>query len=164
MLNRRSLFGALGAIAALLAFGAAQAVAGPEVNTAPGKVLVGGKPAPGLALHGFDPVAYFTVGKPVQGEAALAVVHKDATYRFSSKANLDEFANNPDKYAPQYGGYCAYGAAVGAKFDGDPRFWKIVDGKLYLNLSNEIQTEWNKDIAGYVKKGDANWKDLASKQ
>lgn len=155
-----ALIGTLGA--AILAF-AGPAVAGPEVNTATGAVLVDGKPAPGLAVHGFDVVAFHTAGKPVQGEASHAVVHKDATYRFSSAENLAKFKANPAKYEPAYGGYCAYGVSVGAKFDGDPRFWKIVDGKLYLNLSAEVQQAWNKDIPGAITKADANWPKLAGK-
>lgn len=142
---------------------AAPAFAGPEVNTATGAVLVEGKPAPGLAVHGFDVVAYFTEGKPVQGDANFAVVHKDATYRFASQANLDAFKADPAKYAPVYGGYCAYGVSVGAKFDGDPRYWKIVDGKLYLNLDAGIQQTWLKDVPGAIKQADANWPKLASK-
>lgn len=139
------------------------ALAGPEVNVATGAVLVDGKPAPGLAVHGFDVVAFFTNRKPVQGNATFATVHKDATYRFASEANLKAFKANPAKYEPAFGGYCAYGVSVGAKFDGDPRFWKIVDGKLYLNLSADIQEAWNKDISGNIKKAEANWPKLASK-
>lgn len=142
---------------------AGPAFAGPEVNTAPGAVLVGGSPAPGLAVHGFDVVAYFTAGKPVQGDARFAVVHEDATYRFASKANLEAFLANPDKYEPAYGGYCAYGVSVGAKFDGDPRYWKVVDGKLYLNLDEGIQKAWLKDVPGAIKKAEANWPALADK-
>lgn len=151
------------AAAAITALFATPALAGPEVNTATGVVLVDGKPAPGLAVHGFDVVAYFKQGMPVQGDAKFAAVHKDATYRFATQENRDEFKRNPDKYAPAYGGYCAYGVAVGAKFDGDPRFWKIVDGTLYLNLSTDIQQAWNKDIPGNIKKAEANWPKLEKK-
>ncbi|MGE0564040.1 MAG: YHS domain-containing (seleno)protein [Pseudolabrys sp.] len=152
---------ALGFAVALIAAG--PALAGPEVNTATGAVLVDGKPAPGLAVHGFDVVAFFTVSKPVQGDAKFSAVHKEATYRFASAENLAAFKANPDKYVPAYGGYCAYGVAVGAKFDGDPRYWKIVDGKLYLNLSADIQQAWNKDIPGSIKKAETNWPKLANK-
>lgn len=141
----------------------APALAGPEVNTATGAVLVAGKPAPGLAVHGFDVVAFFTEGKPVQGDAKFAVTHKGATYRFASQGNLDAFAANPAKYEPAYGGYCAYGVSVGAKFDGDPRYWKIVDGRLYLNLDGGIQEAWLKDVPGAIKKADANWPKLSGK-
>ena len=141
----------------------APALAGPEINTATGAVLVNGKPAPGLAVHGFDVVAYFTDEKPVQGDAKFAHVHNDATYRFASKANLNAFKANPAKYEPAYGGYCAYGVSVGAKFDGDPRYWKIVDGRLYLNLDAGIQQAWLKDVPGAIKKAEKNWPKLAAK-
>ncbi len=139
------------------------AFAGPEVNTSTGIVLVAGKPAPGLAIHGFDVVAYFTKAKPTQGNAKFATVYKNATYRFASKENLETFKKNPAKYEPAYGGYCAYGVSVGAKFDGDPRYWKIVDGKLYLNLDAGIQKTWLKDISGAITKANANWPKLRDK-
>ena len=141
----------------------APALAGPEVNTAPGAVLVDGKPAPGLAVHGYDVVAFFTQSQPVQGNATFAAVHKDATYRFASKENLEAFKANPDKYAPAYGGYCAYGVSVGAKFDGDPRYWRIVNGKLYLNLDAGIQEAFLKDVPAALDKAEANWPKLADK-
>ena len=94
---------------------------------------------PGLAAHGFDAVAYFTDGKAEVGSDSYAVAHAGGTYRFMSKAHLDQFKSDPDKYVPAYGGFCAYGAALGKKFDGDPRYWKIVGGKLYLNLNGDIQ-------------------------
>lgn len=152
---KRSVF-VTAVIAALVAV-AAPASAGVEVNTAPGGVLVAGKPAPGLAVHGFDVVAYHTVGKPVQGVAKYAVQHGNATYRFANEKNLQAFQDNPKKYEPAYGGYCAYGVSVKAKFDGDPRVWKIIEGRLYLNLDPDIQKAFNKDVAGAIKKADANW-------
>jgi hypothetical protein len=131
-----------------------------KTNVTSGKTLVGGKPAPGLALHGYDAVAYFDGGKPMLGDAEIAVVHDDATYRFSSNANLDKFIANPAHYMPQFGGFCAFGASVGAKFDGDPQVWRIVDAKLYLNLSKGIQDEWVKDIPGNIAKANKNWPGL----
>ncbi len=139
------------------------ALAGPEINTARGAVLVAGKVSPGLAVHGFDVVAFFTKSKPVQGDANFAVVHNEATYRFSSEANLDAFKADPARYEPAFGGYCAYGVSVGAKFDGDPRYWKVIDGKLYLNLDANIQKAFLKDIPGALKKAEANWSKLADK-
>ncbi|TKW80414.1 MAG: hypothetical protein DI543_00205 [Bradyrhizobium icense] len=132
-----------------------------KTNITSGKVLVGGKPAPGIALHGYDAVAYFDEGRPVIGDAEIAVVHENATYRFSSKVNLEKFAAKPARYMPQFGGYCAFGASVGAKFDGDPMVWRIVDDKLYLNLSYGIQQEWVKDIPGNIRKANENWPTLA---
>jgi hypothetical protein len=137
--------------------GAVAPVASPrgvdEINVSKGATLAG----PGLAAHGYDVVAFFADGKSSFGSDANAVAHSGGTYRFASKANLDAFKANPAKYQPAYGGFCAYGAALGKKFDGDPRFWKIVDGKLYFNLNGEIQAEWSKDVAGYIAKADVNW-------
>ena len=138
-------------LAAVSPAGSAQAA--DEVNVSTGGTLAG----PGLAVHGYDFVAFFTEGKASFGSDAHAVAHRGGTYRFASQANLDAFKANPSKYEPAYGGFCAYGAALGKKFDGDPRFWKIVDGKLYLNLNGDIQAEWSKDIAGNIAKADTNW-------
>ncbi|MBX9927235.1 MAG: hypothetical protein K2Y05_12830 [Hyphomicrobiaceae bacterium] len=139
------------------------ALAGPEINTSTGIVLADGKPALGLAVHGYDVVAYQTESKPVRGDANFAVVQSQATYRFTSKANADLFKANPAKYEPAYGGYCAFGVAVGAKFDGDPNNWKIVDGKLYLNLDNGVQQTWLKDVPGNIKKAEVNWPGIKGK-
>jgi hypothetical protein len=132
-----------------------------KTNITSGKALVGGKPAPGIALHGYDAVAYFDGGTPKIGDAEIALVHDDATYRFSSKTNLDKFVAKPANYMPQFGGFCAFGASVGAKFDGDPQIWRIVDGRLYLNLSKGIQQEWVKDIPGNIGKANTNWPTLS---
>lgn len=149
--------------AALSAVAISPALAGPEVNTSTGVVLADGKPAPGLAVRGYDVVAYFTDGKPVKGDSRFAVAHGAATYRFSSQAHLDQFKANPAKYVPAYGGYCAYGVSVKAKFDGDPSNWKIVDGRLYLNLDDAIQATWLKDVAGNIKKAEAIWPGIKAK-
>lgn len=125
-----------------------------EVNVAPGKTVLG----PGVAVHGFDPVAYFTQGEPVQGLAKYSKVHNNATYRFASAENLKTFEADPDKYVPAYGGFCAYGVSVSAKFDGDPRYWTIVEGKLYLNLNEDIQETWLEDVPGNTKKAEEAWK------
>jgi hypothetical protein len=139
--------------AALLGSFASAARAADEVNAAPGLSAAG---AP-VALHGYDAVAYFTEGKPVVGSDSLVQIHEGAAYRFSSKVNLDAFKQSPGRYAPQYGGFCAYGVAVGKKFDGDPRLWKIADGKLYLNLNDEIYRTFLKDVDGNVRKANGNW-------
>ncbi len=133
---------------------------GVDVNTTQGLTLAG----PGLALRGYDPVAYFTKGTPVIGKATYTATYNEATYRFATQAHLEVFKANPDQYVPQYGGFCAFGVAVGAKFDGDPELWKIEDGKLYLNLNPDIQEQWNKDIPGHITKANKNWpvmKDMA---
>lgn len=125
-----------------------------EINIAPGRTLAG----PGVAVHGYDTVAYFAEGKPVQGSAKFSKVYNNATYRFASAENLKAFEANPDKYVPAFGGFCAFGVSVGAKFDGDPRYWKIVDGQLYLNLNEDIQKTWLEDVPGNIEKANKAWK------
>ncbi len=127
--------------------------AGPEVNL----------DRAGLALRGFDPVAYFTDGKPSAGKAEITAVHDGATYRFASVANRDAFVAAPEKFLPQYGGYCAYASALGKKADGDPAIWKIVDGKLYLNYNRSIGERWGADVPGYIEKGDRAWPQIKGK-
>lgn len=118
----------------------------------------------GLALQGYDPVAYFTESAPKKGSYKITAQHNDATYWFSSEEHKEAFLADPEAYLPQYGGYCAFGAAMGFKFDGDPEHWKIVDGELFLNLSQDIQERWVTDIPGYVDKADTNWVEIADKE
>lgn len=140
-------------VSAALIGATAPAQAADELNVVPGLSIAG---AP-LALHGYDPVAYFTAGNPVRGTDALVHVHDGAAYRFSNAAHLDAFKRDPDRYMPQYGGFCAYGVSVGKKFDGDPTLWKIEDGKLYLNLNEEIYATFLKDVDGNIEKAEGNW-------
>ncbi|MGB2925516.1 MAG: YHS domain-containing (seleno)protein [Limnothrix sp.] len=111
----------------------------------------------GVAIKGTDPVAYFTQGKPVRGSASFTHSWNGATWHFSSAANRNLFAANPTKYAPQYGGYCAWAISQGSTADIDPNAWKIVDGKLYLNLNRNIQNRWERDIPGFISKANLNW-------
>ena len=117
----------------------------------------------GLALQGYDPVAYFTDKQPVRGKAELTTQHEGATYRFASAANRDAFAAAPAKYAPQYGGYCAFGLASGYKAPIEPDAWTVVDGKLYLNYNRSVRSRWSTDIPGFIRKADANWPTVRSK-
>ncbi|MBO9490190.1 YHS domain-containing protein [Endozoicomonas sp. G2_1] len=110
-----------------------------------------------LAIKGYDPVAYFTAGMPKMGTADYTATYKGAIYRFSSEKNRDKFKANPAKFAPQYGGYCAFGVSKEKKFDTDPTAWKIVDGKLYLNLNAAVQKRWLSDVPGLVADADENW-------
>ena len=114
-------------------------------------------------ISGYDPVSYFTEGKPQRGSGYHVADYKGVTYAFSSAEHKEMFEANPKKYVPAYGGYCAYGVAVGKKFVADPDVWKIVDGTLYLNLDREIQSTWNKDIPGYIKKANVNWTKIQDK-
>jgi YHS domain-containing protein len=109
------------------------------------------------AVGGYDPVAYFTEGKPVEGKSEFATEWKGAKWYFASRENLDKFLAMPEAYAPQYGGYCAYGVAQGSAVKGDPELWRIVDGKLYLNYSKDVVGLWVKDIPGFIVKANANW-------
>jgi YHS domain-containing protein len=111
----------------------------------------------GLALKGYDPVAYFTTGKPMPGLAQFSITYNGAVYRFASAANRDSFVAAPDKFLPQYGGYCAYAIALNTIADIDPDEWTIVNGKLYLNNNFLSQTLWFLDKSGYIAKGDQNW-------
>ncbi len=113
------------------------------------------------AVSGYDTVAYFTEGKPVKGSKKFKTRYKDTNWLFSSAENLAKFKKAPEKYAPQYGGFCAW--AVAAKNDrasGDPLRWNIVGGKLYLNYDKEIQGKWKKDIPGFIATADKNWPGL----
>ena len=111
----------------------------------------------GTAIDGTDPVAYFTQGRPVEGSSKYTFDWKGATWKFSTAENRDKFAAAPEKYAPQYGGYCAWAVSQGYTASTDPDAWKIVDGKLYLNYSKSVQRKWEGDIPGNIKSGDANW-------
>lgn len=110
-----------------------------------------------LALQGYDTVAYFTVGEPTKGSAEYATTYNGAEFRFASEENLNLFLGNPEQYAPQYGGYCAWAVAQGKTAKGDARRWAVVDGKLYLNYNKGIQRKWDKDRAGFITSADTNW-------
>ena len=110
-----------------------------------------------LAVGGYDPVAYFTQGKPVEGSKEFSTRWMDADWRFASAENRDLFLAAPEKYAPQYGGYCAWAIAQGKTASGDPKFWKVVDDRLYLNYDQDVQQRWEKDIPGFIASADRNW-------
>lgn len=113
-----------------------------------------------VGAGGYDVVAYHTQGAATRGTGWHVAEHEGTTYLFASKENRKLFVNNPGMYLPQYGGYCAFGVAMGKKFHADPTVWKIVDGKLYLNLDTEIQKKFVGDLASNIEKADANWPDL----
>lgn len=111
----------------------------------------------GLAIRGYDPVAYFTEGQPVEGSQEFSYQWGNATWRFVSAENRDLFVNNPEQYAPQYGGFCAWAVSQGYTAAIDPNAWKIVDGRLYLNATRGVQRRWERDIPGHIAQGDQNW-------
>ena len=116
--------------------------------------------ADGYAINGFDPVAYFTVGRPVKGRQTLTATYKGAKYAFATAENRARFLKNPAKYEPQYGGYCAFGIAYGSKSDIDPEVWEIVDGKLYLLINPGTMSIWKKKKRSYIRTADKAWKSI----
>ena len=110
-----------------------------------------------VAVEGHDPVAYFKEGKPVKGSKEFTTEYMGADFRFASAENLETFLSDPAAYAPQYGGYCAWAMADGQYAKGDADYWRIVDGKLYLNFNRSIQQKWEADIPGFIEKADAQW-------
>jgi YHS domain-containing protein len=119
--------------------------------------------ATGFVIRGYDPVAFFVERRPVPGRADLSAEYQGGTYLFATAANRDAFKANPEKYAPRYGGYCAYGVAVGKKFDIDAGSWRIVDEKLYFNLNPVILEKWSAEVKEYLGKSEKNWPKIRSK-
>ncbi len=117
----------------------------------------------GVAIKGYDPVAYFTDGHPVKGSREFTFTWNDATWQFASAAHRDLFARDPAAYAPQYGGYCAWAVSQGYTAGIDPASWKIVAGKLYLNYDPDVQARWAQDIPGFIAKAEKNWPVLLKK-
>ena len=156
---RRRIVMLLGASTLALVFGHA-AAAEPPINTLKAG-LFGGRSD--TAILGYDPVAYFTDGKPLKGADAFSTDWMGAKWRFASQSHLDLFKSNPEKYAPQYGGYCAYGVSQDNLVSIEPDKFKILDGKLYLNYNADIQAKWLKDPAGFIKQADAKFQALLKK-
>ncbi len=111
-----------------------------------------------IAVGGYDTVSYFQGnGVPMKGSSRFTVKHDGAEWHFSSQANAEKFKENPDAYAPQYGGHCAWAMSRGSLAPGDPNVYKLVDGKLYLNVNKQVQQMWFKDIPGFIAKANAAW-------
>ncbi|QDL56840.1 YHS domain protein [Rhodoferax aquaticus] len=136
------------------------ALAAPPINTLKNSFFA---TTTDTAINGYDSVAYFTNNAPVKGSDSLVWEWKGAKWKFSTAANLELFKANPDKYAPQYGGYCAYGVAKDNLVKVDPEQFTILDGKLYLNYDASVQKEWAKDRAGFIKQADAKFQSLLAK-
>ena len=115
------------------------------------------------AVQGYDVVSYQTGKRPVRGNGHYVATYNGASYLFSSSANQEVFEKNPEKYVPAYGGFCAFGVSVGKKFIGDPEVWRIVDGRLYLNLDTSIQSDWLKDVPGRIASANNNWSKIKDK-
>jgi hypothetical protein len=142
-------------IIAALALGLAAAAPGAEkpVNTT----------WTGVAIKGYDAVAYFTEAKPVEGTDRFEFAWNGAKWRFASAANRDLFAAEPEKYAPRFGGYCAWAVSRGYTAGIDPEAWRIVDGKLYLNYDLKVRKQWEEDRAGNIAKAERNWPEILKK-
>lgn len=153
---KKSLLAAL-ALAPLLAVGT-PALAVEEYNVSNGMTGAG---AP-LGLHGVDPVAFITLGNRIDGTAKFSAVHDGVAYYFVSQENLDAFERNPGRFIPQNGGYCTYGVSVGKKFDGDPRYAAVRNGKLYVFLSEDIYKAFQRDEQGTIAKAETNWRRIRS--
>ena len=154
---RRALLAAATLVASMATLLPASVRAAPAINTLkPG--LIGGRGE--LAIQGYDPVAYFTEARPVKGLDSHAHTWMGATWTFASREHLELFKAHPERYAPQYGGYCAYGTARGYLVKIDPAQFRIVDGKLYLNYDADVQALWLKDVPGFIRAADAKYPNL----
>ncbi|MFD1159650.1 YHS domain-containing (seleno)protein [Roseovarius aestuarii] len=127
----------------------------------------------GFAVSGYDVVAYFDlkqskVGQSqpsaIPGKSSITAEHNGQTWAFSSEENKERFLKDPDTYTPQYDGHCAYGVAVGGKVPGNPTLWRIVDGKLYFNITKDVVGFWEEDIPGHINMSTKNWTDLEPKE
>lgn len=117
----------------------------------------------GVAIRGADPVAYFTDGAPMTGWAEFSHEWAGSTWHFATDANRKAFIADPQAYAPQYGGHCAWAVAEKSELVSvDPEAWAIEDGKLYLNYSRRVQRWWNRDRPAFITAGDQNWPGLKS--
>jgi YHS domain-containing protein len=155
MLRRTQLVGLalLATLGAILAAPAARAAQDPIYTGTPSD----------LAVSGYDPVAYFIDGKPVEGDRAHSHEWQGATWRFATAENLEAFKADPARYAPQFGGYCAWAVSQGYTASADPQAWRIVDGKLYLNYNLDVKKTWEQDVPGNIAKADANWPTVLEK-
>ena len=113
-----------------------------------------------LALHGHDPVAFIELENRIEGRAAYTAVHDGVAYYFSSDENRQKFERAPQRYLPQFGGFCTFGVSVGKKFDGNPRFAAVENGKLYVFLNEAIFNEFQKDRKGTISKAERQWRDI----
>lgn len=150
-------------VAFALAFGMAATAPAPAFALVPESTASVNTDAAGLALRGYDAVAYFRTGKPTVGDARFTATFEGVRYHFASAENLRLFKGRPSAYAPQFGGFCAMGVALDKKLDGDPNVWKIVDGKLYLNVNADVSVAWQRDLKGNISTAVEKWPDIKDK-
>lgn len=117
-----------------------------------------------VAIKGYDAVAYFAAEAPVEGDPKLAFVWNGAKWLFASTENLERFKANPERFAPQFGGYCSWAVSHGYTADGDPTAWKVVDGKLYFNYNQKVKQMWEAEQENLIKAGETNWKSFKAKK
>lgn len=142
---------------------ASNVFAAQKINTLEKQGLFGTYKETGIAIRGYDTVAYFTLGKPVKGDEKYSVEWNDASWHFSNQEHADLFQAKPESYAPQYGGYCAYGVSQNYLVKIEANQWRIVDGKLYLNYDKSVQKTWLEDVPGYINTADSKFLDLLKK-
>jgi len=157
-MTRRRKFVALGAVVVAIAAGVV--IGWPrDQPVSQGDVSIN-RISSDLAIKGYDPVAYFTVGEPVEGEPAYQVTHDGATCRFASEEHMAMFQADPAAYTPAYGGYCSYGVRQGMKFDIDPTAFEIVDEQLYLQLDPGTRLVWQQDLLENIMIADQIWPEI----
>jgi YHS domain-containing protein len=132
----------------------------PPIDSALDTVTPSMNVSDGLAMDGYDPVAYFTDGEPVQGTSCLEMEYQGAAYWFSSQENLERFAQDPAAFLPQLGGYSVFGMAKGKRFDVNPTSFDIIDGKLYLSRNKKVRQLWQANPDGYLDRAEENWRAL----
>lgn len=148
-----------GAVVVLIGLSSSMAFA--EENKASSAPTSLNADAQGVMLHGYDPVAYFSEGKPLKGLPSITASYDGVTYQFSSEENKATFLKQPAQYVPAYGGFCSFGVTFKMKADASPELWKIVGGKLYLNgTENDAYATWQKDVAGNIAKADKIWPEI----
>ncbi len=155
MLSRKFTPWTLGALMMLMISGLANAPL--AAAGVPGSTSAINTDRQGLALGGFDPVAYFDQHRPMHGKKAISATYAGAHYLFSSEAHRRMFLGAPEKYVPQFGGFCAVGTSFGKKVDIDPKTGKVIDGKLYVNNNSKAQAVFDKDTQGTIARAEQNW-------
>ena len=117
--------------------------------------------ADNVAIEGYDTVAYFTMGRPMKGDPEFTYSWNGATWQFSEAEHRDMFAEEPERYAPQFGGFCSMALAYGQIAEVDPEVWTIVDGKLYLNFNKSVREKFRRNLKENIKKADENWRNTS---
>jgi YHS domain-containing protein len=118
----------------------------------------------GLALQGYDPVAYFNDNKPIKGDEKYTTIYKGGTYRFASAAHKETFASNPAKYAPQFGGFCGYAASINKLAPIEVEYFQVLHGRLVMQHNEKAWKLWHEDVEGNLRKADANWPKLSQEK